>query len=438
MRIVAQLIDATNDEHLWAQTYDKEMTQIFAIQSDVAQQIASALKAKLSPREKEQLAKKPTENIDAYAYYLKGREYYYRYSKQDNENAIELFKKALELDPNYALAYAGLGDAYAQRTSRFGFPTAWVDSSIAVSSKAISLDPTLAEGYKALGLGYYRKGWIRRSLETYRKAVELNPNYWPAVGNIGDCNMIIGKFDEALPWYKRALPLNPMFPFYYWNFGEVYAKLDDCGKAAEWYNKALALQPDFIPALLGLGGIHLRRGEYQQAIDQAQKVLSIQSDDPAGFYLAGSAELLRGNLAEAERYFEKGIAVDSVYGPNTELGYVYWKAGRRDEARKLFARSLRSDQKQLDEGSEIESPRYDMARINAIQGDKTESYKWLQKAIDTGWRDYRRGEIDPLLENLRNDDRFRQMMAGVKEQVNEMRKRVEEAEKEETGSGPQN
>ncbi|HEY4643370.1 MAG TPA: protein kinase, partial [Bacteroidota bacterium] len=149
VRIVAQLIDASNDEHLWADTYDRELTQIFAIQSDIAQKIASSLKAKLTSSQKQQIEKKPTENLDAYTFYLKGREYYYRYHKQENENAVQLFKNALDLDPNYALAYAGLGDAYGQRVQRFGFAEGWLDSAVAVTDKAISIDPNLAEAYKA-------------------------------------------------------------------------------------------------------------------------------------------------------------------------------------------------------------------------------------------------------------------------------------------------
>ena len=103
------------------------MKEIFAIQSDIAQQIAAALKAKLTPAEKERIEKKPTKDIRAYEYYVKGREYYSRYKKEDNEQAIELFKKAIELDPDYALAHAGLGDAYCQRAGRFGFPETWID-----------------------------------------------------------------------------------------------------------------------------------------------------------------------------------------------------------------------------------------------------------------------------------------------------------------------
>jgi len=111
VRIVSQLVDTRTDEPLWTETYDRQMSDIFEIQSDVAQKIATELRAQLSPEVKRRMERKPTESLEAYDYYLKGREYYYRYRKQDNEHAIELFKKALELDPDYALAYAGLGDA---------------------------------------------------------------------------------------------------------------------------------------------------------------------------------------------------------------------------------------------------------------------------------------------------------------------------------------
>jgi len=430
VRIVAQLIDATSDKHIWAQTYDKELTQIFAIQSDVARQIASALEAELSPREKERLAKQPTGNIDAYAYYLKGREYYSRYGKQENENAIELFKKALELDPGYALAYAGLGDAYSQRASKFGFQQDWVDSSIAVGSKAISLDPTLAEGYKALGLAYQYKGWLKRSLETYRKAVELNPDYEPAVANIGWVNGMLGNFDEALRWHKRALALSPMVAFSYVGVGSAYLDLGDYSLATEWFNKALALQPDLQYAQWFLALASLAQRQYKQSIGRVESILASDPDNIMSLGLMGDAEVLLGDYPRAEECFARTVAIDSVYGNSIGLGYVYWKTGRQKEAQKMFARSLEVHRKQLTQGDEGSNVPYDMAAIYAIQGDKTEAYEWLQKAIDAGWRYYRSAEVDPTLENLRGDDRFKKMMADVKAKVDEMRKRVEEMDKE--------
>jgi len=152
VRITAQLVDAKTDEHLWAETYDREIEDIFAIQSDVAEQIASSLKVELSPEDRARIERKPTENLTAYDYYLKGRDQYYSYSREDNERAIEFFNEALEVDPDYALAHGGLADAYAQRWLWYGFGEEWLDSAIEESSKAVALDPDLAETYQAEGL----------------------------------------------------------------------------------------------------------------------------------------------------------------------------------------------------------------------------------------------------------------------------------------------
>jgi len=152
VRITAQLVDARTDEHLWAETYDREIKDIFAIQSDVAKQIASSLKVELSPEDRARIERKPTENLTAYDYYLKGRDHYYSYSREDNERAIEFFNEALEVDPDYALAHGGLADAYAQRWLWYGFGEGWLDSAIEESNKAVALDPDLAETYQAEGL----------------------------------------------------------------------------------------------------------------------------------------------------------------------------------------------------------------------------------------------------------------------------------------------
>jgi tetratricopeptide (TPR) repeat protein len=123
------------------------------------------------------------------------------------------------------------------------------------------------------------------------------------------------------------------------------------------------------------------------------------------------------------------MAIDSTRG-FTGLGYVYWKTGRRDEAQKMFARALKSNEEQLEQGNEDHNVPYDVARIKAVLGNKAEAYKWLQKAIDSGWRMYYVAEVDPFLEGLRGDDRFKRMMADVKARVDEMRKRIDEMDKE--------
>ena len=271
---------------------------------------------------------------------------------------------------------------------------------------------------------------MNRSLEAYRKAVELNPNYHPAAGNIGYINESLGKFDEALRWQKRALALNPMVPYSYVGVGSVYLDLGDDARAVEWFNKALALQPGLVGAQELLAGVYLLEGKYQQSIEQIEKVLSSDPNNIGGLTAIGYAELMLGDYSRAEEYFAKARAIDPVYGNSVAMGYVYWKTGRKDEARKALAQNLERDEKELAQGNEYSYVPFELAEIYAIQGNKAEAYKWLQRSIDAGGRDYRWASADPLLENLRGDEKFKQMVADVKARVDEMRKRVEEMERE--------
>jgi TolB-like protein/Tfp pilus assembly protein PilF/predicted Ser/Thr protein kinase len=429
IRVNAKLIRVEDSHHLWSDTYEKKLESVFAIQGDVAEKIADALKVELSPEDKEQLAKKPTENLNAYDYYLKGRGFYYHYRRQDNENAIELFKKALELDPNYALAYAGLGDAYAQRTFRFGFPRSWLDSAIEVSEKAISIDPNSAEAYKALGLAYEYKGWYQKALEADRKAVELNPNYKAAVGNIGWVNWFIGEYVEAMKWFKKGLALDPTDAFGHYSIGNCYFGLDDYVKAEQWFRKSLDLQPDLVFAHQELSVLFLAEGKYQKAIQSAQKILSADPNEFIGLITAGDAELYSGHYDRAKQYFGKAMAIDPTRGNLlTRMGYVLWKTGQRDEAQKMFSQSLKIAQEAIEQGSEFFWIPYHVAAIHAIQGNKEEALKWMKKAVKAGFRQVRLCQRDPILENLHQDDRFKQIIVQLKEMVDEMRKRIEETE----------
>ena len=428
VRITAQLIDSNTDKQVWAETYDREFKEIFIIQSDIAQQIAAALKAKLTPAEKEQIEKKPTKDIRAYEYYVKGREYYSRYKKEDNEQAIELFKKAIELDPDYALAHAGLGDAYYQRVFRFGFPEAeWFDAVIEEAQKAISLDPNLAEGYKTLGTAYgFVKGWWRKAVETSQKAVEANPNNAIACNVLGECYLNIGELDKAFPFIKKAIALNPASGFPYSDLGWLYIGLGDPVLAEEWLKKALELQPDLDNTHDALIYLYLSYGEYNKAIEQSQSYLSKFPGNPSAFIIEypALAELFSGHYEKAQEYYQK-IGAQPI-----ELGYIYWKAGRKDEARKLFQGNLDRLQKRLEQGDEGNDIGFSMAAIYAVQGNKEEAIRWLETAVDAApWRNHNYLSRYPLLENIRDDARFKQIIERTKAKVDEMRRRVEKEQK---------
>jgi len=434
VRISTRLIDAATDTNIWAKTFDRDLNEIFSIQSDIAQQIAAALKAKLTPAEKERIEKKPTKDIRAYEYYVKGREYYFRYKREENEQAIELFKKAIELDPDYALAHAGLGDSYSQRAIRFGFPETWFDKAIEEAQKAISLDPNLAEGHKALGSAYFfGKRWLRKGVEAFRKAVEADPNNFLACSSLGQAYINIGEYDKAFPFAKKAIALSPASAFARHYLGIIYYALDDPVRAEEWLKNALELQPDLDVANGAQIDFFLGFGEYDKAIEQSQTYLSRLPDYPLALWYAAKAELFSGHDEKAQGYYQKiggrsyGFASISGTQP-VELGYIYWKSGRKAEARKLFEENLDQVRKRLEQGDE--SYGYHMAAIYAVQGDKEEALTWLQKAVDAGWRYYRYISRHPLFENIRDDARFKRMIDEIKAKVAEMRRRVEQYEKD--------
>ena len=210
VRIAGQLIDARTEQHLWAETYDRELADIFAIQSEVAQQIAAALKTTLTPADKERIAQRPTASIEAYDLYVQGRERYYRYRKEDNDQAIELFRKALVIDPRFALAQAGLADAFSQRYGRFGGSPADQDAAVEAARRAVELDPQLPEAHKALALTAVARGHIR---EASRRTVAP----WSCTTAPGSLAwrtseftlFSAGAFDEALPWLRRPLERDP-------------------------------------------------------------------------------------------------------------------------------------------------------------------------------------------------------------------------------------
>ncbi len=437
VRIVAQLIDATKDDHLWAETYDREMTQIFTIQSDIAFRIATALRSTLTQGERDRIQKKPTENITSYSYYMRGREYYNLYTNEYNEKAVSLFQKSLQLDPQYALAYAGLGDAFAQRVLRFGYPAVWIDSSITYSTKAIALDPTLAEGYKALGLSYASKGWFRRAIEMYNKAIEYNPGATSAIINIGIVKLNTGKFDEAVEWLHKGLQSDPLAVNSYVGLGYAYFSVGDIIKHEETVNKWTILDPNNVHVYIGNSMTAMLQKEYKRAMDEIMKPLSAMPDNVILLSGAGDIQLAMGNLTEAKKYYESVVKKDSLLRstvtgrlPLLGLGYIMWKGGNHDGARKVFTKIVTNDQKEIGEGNERFSLPLAIACINAIEGKKDEAYKWLQKAVDAGWRYYNWAQVDPMLENLWGDEKFKTIMTFLKNDIDRMRERMMVAEKQ--------
>ncbi|MEE9562471.1 MAG: tetratricopeptide repeat protein, partial [Thermoanaerobaculia bacterium] len=428
VRISAQLIDAQSDDNIWAETYDRNLTDIFAIQSEVAQQIASNLEAELSAEERGRIEDRPTTSLAAYDKYLTGRAHYYRYLPEDNEEAIKLFRSAIEEDPEFAAAWAALGDALGQ-LYLFDQDTETVEEALAASRKAIELKPELADGHKALGLAYFGKGWYQLSLRANRRAVELNPNFAPAIGNVGWTSLAIGDVGNALPWLQRAKVLDPSNQVNSMGLGLGFSMLGDQSNARLWLRDALDSGIRIALAHSQLALDDLYHDQKAEALQQARRGLEIVPEDPNLLCVAGVAALANNELAEARRYLEASIETRAVaigylqpFSAHTVLGMVLWSMGERTEAEELFESSLRQDRLLLDEKREDWAVPFDMASIHAIRGESSEALEKLQEAVTAGWRGWPVGENYPAFASLRDDLRFQRLTSDLQYQIEAARR----------------
>jgi serine/threonine protein kinase/tetratricopeptide (TPR) repeat protein len=425
VRINSQLIDIRSNESLWGETYDRTIDDIFAIQTDVATQIASALQITISPDERRSIERQPTGNLDAYDFYLRGRESYSRYRREHNESAIEFFKKAIEKDPDFSLAYAGLGDAYGQRVIRFNYSRDWVDSAIAASEKAIHLDPAAAEGYKALGLAHLAKGKFQKALEANIKAIELNPNQDIAFNNVGLIFLHRGEFDKAAFYFQKSFELRtPTDPWPYYSSGILYLYLDSPEITERYLQQALHYSPDFSSPRIALSVYYTLYGRIENAREESEFVLHLDPDNSSLNSLRAYIELLDNNYETALEYYEKTdkpfsgrIEMGTMKFPTPGVSYIYKKRGDVVNFREQVQRKIHDAQNEMEAENEHYIYPYELAASYAMLGETEKVYTYLEQAIANGWRHYRYAMVDPSFEEIRDADRFRRIMDNLKTMV---------------------
>ncbi len=428
IRVNCQLIDSNTENQIWAESYDSELKDIFYVQRNVSEKIVQSLKIELLSKEEERIKKLPTANIDAYAYYLKGKELYNLRLKQENEKAIELYKKAIALDPNYALAYTGLANAFIKRNRLYSSSDGgWEDSAMVVCKKALDLDPNLPEAYNCLAHIIWGKGRVNRYISLNIKAFELNPNYAMAIASIGRGYRYIGELAEALSWKKKALSLEPIEPYNYVSIGDNYLLLSDDINAEIYYRKALELQPDYYEAFGGLARMYLRQGEFQKALEQGEKMIDIEPTSPYAHDIVGTSYINLNDYEHAKDVFERLIKIDSSNrDPDVSLGYVYSKQSKATESKKILNTALNRYHKKVKQGTEHPYDFVEMATLKYHLGDIQGAYQLYRKAIDAGYRDYRVDLNTYYFEGIRNEPEFIALIEETKALVDEQKRIVEE------------
>jgi adenylate cyclase len=246
VRITVQLVDAETNRQLWGNTYKGKLDDIFDIQEQVAKQIVEALKLQLSFSEKLSLTKRQTVNAQAYDFYLRGQDYLYRLTKRGTEYAIQLFEKAIELDPRYAAAYAGCSCAYGQMYQWFSREERYRDKAQELSFKALMYDNNLPEAYTAMGLSYFIWGKFEEAAESGRKAIELDPDDFIAYWTLGRIQYSTGGLEEALELFKRVIDIKPSFYVAYNDLKQTLLRLGREKEAEEAYRQVLELMPNYL------------------------------------------------------------------------------------------------------------------------------------------------------------------------------------------------
>ncbi len=421
----AQLIDETNT-FLWANTFQRTTENIMAVQSEIAQVIADQLKVQLNDMEKARLHLKATNNATAYDYYLRGRSLYYKYKPASNDSAVEQFKQAIALDPYYARAWAGLGDALAQMHGRFAREFEWTDSSIVAGTRAIQLDSNLSDGYKALATAYNYREEYEKALPLLLKSVELNPSNDQAVGNLGTTYLLRGDLPSALYWQKKGVGMNPKNWIPYQLIGWIYRLLGDLENAESWLLKSLELNPLEYDTYELLGYTYVTQGRIQAALKLVPSVLQIGENETRVLEAAGLIAHFAGDLTNAKKYFLLSIENNLNYKEDRNtvspigLGQILLMEGNKVEAEVYLNHAMENNLYEIKNGSKSFDPPFYIASIYAIRGNKEQSLNWLQKAIDLNWVDYAKIINGPYFAKFKTDPDFLKKVEDLRKKIDGM------------------
>ncbi len=372
--INVRLDDAQNSRQIWGEQYVRKFADILAVQNDIAQAVSTNLRLKLTNADERQLAKRHTENAEAYQLYLKGNYKWEKHTPEDLQKAIEYYQQAIELDPNYALAFCGLANSYGRLGNSYVPPREAFPKAKIYAAKALELDETLAEAHASMAAVrlFYDWNWTEAEQEINR-ALALNPKYEHTYDMQAVYFEATGRFDEARASIKQAQELNPLSPQINTALGEdaYYARQYD--EAITQLEKAINLEPHYYRAYLWLGSAYAQKKMHAQAIETFQKGMTQAQPHP--------------QLIAA-------------------LGHAYALNGETDKARQILA-----------ELGEMSKQRYISPYLFAIiyvgLGDKDQTFAWLEKAFQdrSFWLIWLK--VEPKFDAVRGDSRFQDLLRRI-------------------------
>ena len=374
--IKVELVHTTDGSQLWGEQYNRQLADIFAVEEEIAHEIAEKLRLKLSSREQKRMAKRYPEKTEAYQLYLKGRYYWNKWTTEGTKRGIEYFQQAITVDPSYALAYAGLADCYGSLTGQgLGLsPAEAFQRARAAAVKALALDDTLAEAHTSLGLIKLNYDWEWSGAEReFKRAIELNPKYPTPYHWYSHYLVVMDRIEESLIVSKRGLELDPLdlemnahLAWHHYFARQYHQTIEQC-------LQTIAMDPNFHETHWFLGWACAQTGQYAKAVDALQKAIALSG---------GSPEM------------------------TAELGYAYAVFGKNDEARKILDELTKLSER------EYVSP-YCPALISAGLGEKDQALEWLEKAYQKRAAFLIYVGRQPQFDGLRSDPRFADLLRRI-------------------------
>jgi tetratricopeptide (TPR) repeat protein len=352
-----------------------QLSDLLDVQREIATKISEKLRIKLIGEEKKKLAKRQTENTEAYRLYLKGRYFWNKRSEAGLHKAIDYFEQAILQDPEYALAYAGLSDAYSM-LGGYGYmpPQEAYKKAKDLALKGLELDQTLAEAHTSLATVLYRYDWNWKDAEVeFQKAVQYNYGYATAHHWYGVYLSLLGRMDEAVDEMDRAVELDPLSVVIHWTKGYVLWYGRRLEEALEEYDKALQLDPSFIRVHYDIALAYVQKGMLQEAKDEIRKAALLTDQPPTMSAL---------------------------------LGWVYASAGDQQEARKILGELMELSKRQF------VSP-YHIGLIHVALGQIDEAFQWLERSFEAKEDAVVSFKMNPRLDAIRTDPRFKDLLKRI-------------------------
>jgi serine/threonine-protein kinase len=372
LSIYVDLESALDKTHIWGAQYNRKVADLLMIQDEISRNITNKLSLRMSGAIEQRIARRSTENVEAYQLYLKGRWYWNKFTKEGKEQAIQCFQQAIKLDPNYALAYVGLADVYVVDTS---IPVRESSQKAkAAAERALTLDDSLGEAHATLGVikSHYETDWAGSEAE-FKRALELNPNYATAHHFYGDMFLALGNFDRALEELEKARELDPLSPLINVDVGLVYFYQRDYDRCIEYSKKVSQRFPDFFPAHSNLAWAYTQKKMYREALEEYQQAYKLSNGH---------------SMVEAM------------------MAYTYAVSGNKDQARKILKKlEKRSVQEHI--------PPMRFAVMHLGLGEKDQVFEWLERAREELDIFMIYVKISPFFDSVRNEPKFQEFLQRV-------------------------